>query len=320
MKFLPYTIFLGVLCVLPIFIGKSNTNLGIEIFILALGGLSLNFIFGNADMINFGHAGPYAIGAYATTILSVKLGAPFWLAFLVGPLVAGFLYLLFGALIVRFIDIYFAFLTFAFCLLVWTTTYTWYDVTGGDNGLSPVRVPELLLSVDNYYYFTLFIVTICTIALKIITESPFGRILKSIRENTTRTEFIGIDVKKYKLIAFVLSGFFAGVAGSLYAGFSHGAYPSYAYLEKTTVFMLICIMGGMYTFSGPIVGAFAYLFLYKIITTYIDQQWQLAFGSMLVLTILFLRGGLVGFIEARWNYGLRRTRHDIKNSQPDEAL
>ena len=299
LKFLPYTVLLGVLCVLPIFIGKSNTNLGIEIFILALGGLALNFIFGNADMINFGHAGPYAIGAYATTILSIKLGTPFWLAFLAGPLAAGLIYFIVGLVFVRFIEIYFAFLTFAFCLLVWTATYTWYSVTGGDDGLSPLRVPELFLSVENYYYFTLLIVTICTIVLKVITESPFGRILKSIRENTTRTEFIGINVKKYKLIAFVLSGFFAGVAGCLYAGLSHGAYPSYAYLEKTTVFMLICIMGGMYTFSGPIVGAFVYLFLYKIITTY-THNWELVFGSILVLLCLFLRGGIVGFIEERW--------------------
>jgi branched-chain amino acid transport system permease protein len=299
LKFLPYTVSLIVLCVLPIFIGKSNTNLGIEILILALAGLALNFIFGNADMINFGHAGPYAIGAYATTILSIKVGVPFWLAFLAGPLVAGLIYFIVGLIFVRFIEIYFAFLTFAFCLLVWTTTYTWYSVTGGDDGLSPVRVPEFLLSVENYYYFTLLVVTICTIVLKVITDSPFGRILRSIRENTTRTEFIGIDVEKYKLIAFVMSGFFAGVAGSLYAGFSHGAYPSYAYLLKTTVFMLVCIMGGMYTFSGPIVGAFVYLLLYKIVSTH-TEHWELVFGSILVLLCLFLRGGIVGFIEERW--------------------
>ena len=95
-NFAPYVLLFGVLCAAPIFMDKSNISLGVEMLILALAGLALNFIFGNADMINFGHAGPYAIGAYVTTILSIKLVAPFWLAFMVGPLVAGFIYLLFG--------------------------------------------------------------------------------------------------------------------------------------------------------------------------------------------------------------------------------
>jgi len=267
-QFMGYTILLAVLCVLPIFVGKGPLNLGIEIFILALGALSLNLIFGNADMVVFGHAGPYGLGAYVTAILSIKAGAPFWLAMIAAPLITALFSVIVGWLAVRLIDIYFAFLTVAWCLLIWTATYTWYSLTGGDDGLSPVRVPGIIFPVESYYYFTLFVVTICTIALKVITESPFGRILKSIRENTNRTEFIGMDVKKYKLIAFVLSGSFAGLAGSLYVGFSHCAYPSYASLDKAIIFMLACLLGGMYTFWGPVVGAFVYLFLYKIIITY----------------------------------------------------
>lgn len=298
-QILGYGMLFIVLCLLPIFLSHSQVSLIVEMMILALGGMSLNLIFGNANMINFGHAGPYALGAYSVAILTMQAGVPFWIAMIVAPLIGALFYFIVGWLTVRRVEIYFALLTFAYSLLIWTTTYTWYSLTGGEDGLTPVPVPEIVFLGRNYYYFTLSVVVICIIVLKVITDSPFGNTLRAIRENAVRTEFIGINIRMYKFIGFVLSGFFAGIAGALYAGFSHGVYPGYGGVAKSTIFMLVCIMGGMYNFSGPIVGAVAYLFLYTIITSY-TERWPFVFGSVMVLVVLFFRGGIVGFIEERW--------------------
>jgi branched-chain amino acid transport system permease protein len=201
-----------------------------------------------------------------------------------------------GFLCIRLVDIYFAFLTLAFSLLIWTIGFTWYSFTGGEDGISGIPVPQGLFDLTHYYYFALAVVIICFLTLKMIVSSPFGKVLQSIRENSERTEFIGINLKTYKLIAFVISGFFAGVSGALFVGFSHAVYPTYAGVMKSTIFMLICILGGMYSFIGPIVGAVVYVLLEKVITAQ-TEYWPLVLGIVLVLLVLFMRGGLVGFIE-----------------------
>jgi branched-chain amino acid transport system permease protein len=290
---------------LPLFISKGWISLIIEVMILALGSAALNLLFGYGGMINFGHAGPYATGAYAAAILIAKLGVPFWIAMFASPFITALLFLGVGLLCIRLVDIYFAFLTLAFSLLIWTVVYTWYGFTGGEDGLSGIPVPRLIFSLPHYYYFCLAVVVGCLILLKRIGSSPFGRVLQAARENPVRIESVGVNLRLYKLLAFVISSFFAGVAGALFVGFSHAVYPTYAGVMKSTIFMLICILGGMYNFTGPIVGAVAYMFLEKTITSQ-TEYWSLVLGLVLVLLVLFLRGGIVGYIDKLWRgWGLR---------------
>jgi branched-chain amino acid transport system permease protein len=131
-----------------------------------------------------------------------------------------------------------------------------------------------------------------------IGNSPFGKTLQAIRENPDRVEFIGIHVRLYRLSAFVLSGFFLGIAGSLFCGFNKNVFPNYAHWIKSADMLVVCLLGGMHNFLGPIVGSIVYVFLDKVITSY-TQYWPLVLGLVILALLMFLRGGIVGFIKER---------------------
>ena len=191
---------------------------------------------------------------------------------------------------------YFALLTLAFAQIIWTIFFEWYDFTGGDDGTVGFRKPELLLSINSSYYFILLIVIICLILLWIIVNSPFGKTLQAIRENPVRTEFIGVNVKRYQLYAFIISSLFLGAAGSLFAVFSGSVFPDYAHWIKSTDMIVICLLGGMYNFLGPVIGSAVYIFLSKLISGY-TMYWMLFLGIIVVFLVLFMRNGIAGFIS-----------------------
>ena len=127
-----------------------------------------------------------------------------------------------------------------------------------------------------------------------IIKSPFGKTLQAMRENTQRVASIGVPVRLYQLSTFVLSGFFLGVAGSLFCGFNKNVFPNYAHWAKSTEMLVVCLLGGIYNFFGPIVGSLVYLFLDKVITAH-TQYWPMVLGLIIILLLLFLRGGIAGF-------------------------
>ena len=194
---------------------------------------------------------------------------------------------------------YFALLSLAFGQIIWAVIYGWYSFTHGDNGISGIRAPSFLMSLTNYYYFALVCVTIALIVLWLISNSPLGTSFRAIRENPSRAEFIGISVNRYLLIAFVIQGFFLGLAGSLYCGYSRAVFPAYASFLKTNTIIIPCILGGIYNFSGPIVGVVIYVLLSKIIAAYTVYH-LLIMGVIIVLVVLFMRGGIVGFISEKF--------------------
>ncbi|MRS02585.1 branched-chain amino acid ABC transporter permease, partial [bacterium] len=208
----------------------------------------------------------------------------------------------FGSIIgwfcVRRTAVYFALLTLAFSQIIWTIIFTWYDFTNGDNGIVSIPLPEILSSITNVYYFSLIIIAICIFVLWRVVNSPFGATIQAIRENPMRTEFIAIPVKKYQLTVFVISSFFLGVAGSLFCIFSGSVFPDFAHWSKSTDMLVVCLLGGLYNFAGPIVGSAIYVFLSKFIaknTTY----WMFFLGIIIAFLVLFMRSGVVGFIEGK---------------------
>lgn len=302
------------LLLVPFVFSQSMVSLINEMLIMALAGCALNLMLGYGGMVSFGPAGLYAVGAYATAILLTKYGAPFFVAVLAAPVVAAIVGAVVGWFCVRRSAVYFALLTLAFAQIIWTVIFEWYDFTNGDNGIVSIPIPEILYSIRNSYYFSLTIATVCIFVLWRIVHSPFGATLQAIRENPLRTEFIAVPVRKYQLAAFVISSFFLGIAGSLFCVFAGSVFPDYAHWVKSTDMLVVCLLGGIYNFAGPIVGSGVYILISKVIaknTTY----WMFFLGIIIVFLVLYMRNGMVGFAAekiSRW-----RNRLDESNGEDD---
>ena len=266
--------------------------------ILALAACGLNLMMGYAGMVSFGPAGFYALGAYTTALILVNTEISFILAFTAGPLFAALAAVIIGWFCVRLTQVYFALLTLAFSQIIHTIILGWYSFTRGDNGIVDIPIPEVLKPIPHYYYFSLLIVVLCIALLWMIIKSPFGKALQCMRENAQRAKSVGINVRLYQLSTFVLSSFFLGIAGSLFCGFSKNVFPVYAHWGKSTEMLVVCLLGGIYNFFGPVVGAFVYLLLDKIITGY-TQYWPMVLGTIIITLLLFFRGGIAGFIASR---------------------
>ena len=298
---------LAFFAVLPLFIGLGSVSLVNEMLILAVAACGLNLILGYTGMVSFGPAGLYAVGAYTTALLLVYTKIPFGLTLIAGPLMAGIASLIVGWFCVRLTRVYFSLLTLAFSQIIHTIIFEWYGFTGGDDGIVEIPVPEFLESITNYYYFSLIIVVVCLALMWMIVNSPFGKTLQALRENPERTESIGIHVRRYQLSAFVLSGFFLGVAGSLFCGFNKNVFPDYAHWMKSSEMLVVCLLGGVYNFLGPVAGSIVYMFLDKLITSY-TQYWPLVLGLVIIALLIFLRGGIVGFITEKVAIARQRGR------------
>lgn len=304
-----------VLIAIPFVLSQSLVSLVNEMLIMALAGCALNLMLGYGGLVSFGPAGLYAVGAYATAILLSRYGAPFFVAVLAAPVVAAIVGAVVGWFCVRRSAVYFALLTLAFAQIIWTVIFEWYDFTNGDNGIVSIPIPELLYSITNVYYFSLIIVAICLFVLWRIVNSPFGATLQAIRENPMRTEFIAVPVRRYQLAAFVISSFFLGIAGSLFCVFAGSVFPDFAHWIKSTDMLVVCLLGGIYNFAGPIVGSVVYITISKVIsknTTY----WMFFLGIIVVFIVLFMRNGMVGFAAEKISR-LKDRRNHI--SDEDEA-
>jgi branched-chain amino acid transport system permease protein len=159
---------------------------------------------------------------------------------------------------------------------------------------------------SDYYYFTcLVLVALCLWILRRIVASPFGRMLTTIRENAERAEFIGVNVRRYELAAFVIAGTFAGLAGGLFGIFNRGVFPDFAYWTKSSEVLIMTLLGGMGTFYGPVVGAVTLIWLNQQIVSY-TEYWPLILGTILVILLFVFPGGLAGAVIALWRRLARR--------------
>jgi branched-chain amino acid transport system permease protein len=291
-----------------------------DIVIWALFATSLNVLVGYTGLVSFGHAAYFGIGAYATGLLMKKAGVSFLLAFPAAGVLAGLFALVFGFFCVRLTRIYFAMLTLAFAQIVWAICFKWNEVTGGEQGMPEIpypsfdwvdRVAAVLPFVggyrtSDYYYFTcLILVAGCLWILRRIVASPFGRMLTTIRENAERAEFIGVNVRRYELAAFVIAGIFAGLAGGLFGIFNRGVFPDFAYWTKSSEVLIMTLLGGMGTFLGPAVGAAALIWLNQQIVSY-TEYWPLILGTILVILLFVFPGGIAGTVGELWRRFVRR--------------
>jgi branched-chain amino acid transport system permease protein len=291
-------IFIAML-LLPLFIGEFWVHVAIEILILGLFAVSFNMIFGYMGQLSFGHAAYFGVGAYATGLLLVKTAVPLPAALAVSMVTAGLLALVIGYFCVRLTGIYFAILTMAFGQMLYYIIFQWYSFTGGDDGLQGIVPPEWLMSAWAYYYFTLFIVSAALIVMWFISESPFGYTMRSIRENADRTRFIGINVRRYMLINFVVAGMFAGLAGGLLGPFNRSIAPDLCNWHQSGVPVFMTVIGGPLGFFGPMIGSVIYTFLFAFVTGF-TEYWPLTIGLVIVFVVLYMPGGILGLAQSKF--------------------
>ena len=282
-----------VFAVIPLTGSLYYVYLNTEVLITILFAISLNLLVGYSGLFSLGHAGFFGVGAYAYSILLMKVGLGFWGSFLIAPFVAAGAAVIIGYFCIRLTKIYFTMLTLAFAQIIWAIAFKWNSLTGGDSGMRNIMPPDYLLGINETYYFALAVVAVLAFVLHKISCSPFGLILKTTRENPTRTEFIGINVKRYHLIAFGLAGFFAGFAGVLYIISIHAIFPDMILVRKSVEVLVMCILGGMYNFLGPALGAAIIIFLNSFITSYFEY-WSLILGCILAMLLFFFPDGILG--------------------------
>lgn len=273
-----------------------------ELVIFALFAASLHFMMGPGGMASFGHAAYFGLGAYGAALAVKWLGAPMEPALLLAPFLAGIAGVVFGWFCVRLSGVYLAMLTLAFAQIAWATAFQWVELTGGDNGILGVWPSAWAASKFSYYYLTLVICTLAIVALRLTIFSPLGYGLRAARDNPLRAEAIGLDVMRIQWIAFAVAAFAAGMAGALFAFFKGSVFPTYMAIPRSVDALLMVLLGGVQTVSGPIVGAFAFMGLHEQLMK-ATMYWRFGLGLSIVLLVILFPRGLVGsllVLRERW--------------------
>lgn len=296
-----FLLFLAIGILLPYV--APYTSLATECVIFSLFAVSFNILLGFTGLLSFGHAAFFGIGACACGLAMADLNTGILPALGMGLICSLMAAIIIGFLCLKSHGISFAFLTLAFAELIYFIAYQWSSLTGGEDGLGvPRKTLDLFGLVINLknplvrYYFILLIVIICFILISRILNSPFGRVLASMRENEERTSFLGFNTRTYKLISFCLSGLFAGVAGSLYT--IHLAFVPIENLHWSVSgeIVIITLLGGMGYFFGPVVGTALFIGLRELISGFFER-WQLFVGIIFVFIVIFLPAGLYAIPE-----------------------
>ena len=286
---------LVVLCLVPLVLPRFYVYLLSIILLYGLLAMSNNFPLGFGGIYQLHHAVFYGIGAYGTALVITKSGLSPWLAFLMGPLVAAALSLVMGLICIRLSKLYFGMLQISLGSLVWAIVYRWYSFTGGDDGIHGVSVPDIISSYQGAYYFTLVITGVCLYIMYRILKSPYGSALQGIRDNPVRSAMIGVNVKRHQLLALIIAGFFAGVAGTLFVVVDNTVFPDMMFWTLSMEVVIMCLLGGWLTFMGPMLGAAMIVLIRTFVSTY-TVYWALVLGIIFMLVIFFLPNGVLGWI------------------------
>ena len=260
---------------------------------MALFASSLYFIVGPGGMSSFGHAAFFGVGAYTAAILVTQLAWPMWLVILVAPLGGLAAAIVFGWFSVRLSGIYMAMLTLAFAQFVWSIIFQWDGFTGGSNGLIGIWPEGMLSDPRNYYYFTLLVVIAAVLTIRYLLFTPFGYSMRATRDAPMRAQALGIKVKRVQWQAFIVSGFFAGMTGILYVYSKGSISPDELSVARSVDGLVMVLLGGIQSVTGPLVGAVSYVVLHDWVTLYSDY-WKALLGGIILVLVLLLPSGLVG--------------------------
>ena len=303
-------VIVAILLVVPFLASEFYIYILALIFVTALLAMSLNLVLGYGGIYQFHHAVFYGVGAYTVALLITRAHWPWLVSFIVAPFVAALIGLVIGWFCIRLTKLYFGMLQISLGSLIWIIVFRWYDFTGGDNGIHDIQTLPVLASTNGAYYFVLAILLVCLVALYRMVKSPFGSTLQAIRDNPQRCEAVGINVRQHQLIAIVIASFFAGVAGALFATLERSVFPDMLFWVLSLEIFVMCLLGGWYTFPGPILGAAIVVALRTFSSKYTDYYTTIL-GVVLILLIFFLPEGVMGFVFEK----LRPSERTIKSEQ-----
>lgn len=304
-----FGIIMALLIVAPLVLPPFWSRFVTEILIWGLLAMSSDILIGYTGMVSFGHSAFFGLGMYGAAAALLMVAPPNLLLALAFGLIASAAVSAFVAYFsTRLRDIYFAITTLIFSQIFYVIIFTWTEVTGGENGLSFRRpalgIPGLWttpFTPETLHWFVLAVVAGSYLILRRIMRSPFGMVLQSIRENEPRTGAIGYAVERYKIVAVMLSGLFAGLSGVLYAVQNRFAAPDFVFFIISGDAVIFNVMGGIGTLVGPIVGAATFLLLREGLGRLFGDQFPylIPLGFIFIAIIIFLPQGLLGFMR-RW--------------------
>jgi branched-chain amino acid transport system permease protein len=304
-----FSVVLALLIAAPLVLPEFWRQFLTEILIWGLLAMSSDILVGYTGMVSFGHSAFFGLGIYGAAAALLSITPPnLWLALLFGLMAAAGVAAFVAYFATRLRDIYFAITTLIFSQIFYVIIFTWTEVTGGENGLTfrrpPLAVPGLFsvpFTSETLHWFVLAVVTLSYLLLRRITQSPFGMVLQSIRENEARTRAIGYPIERYKIVAVMLSGLFAGLAGVLYAIQNRFAAPDFVFFLVSGEVIIFNVMGGIGTLVGPIVGAAFFLLLREGFSRFFTEYYLIPVGLIFIAMVIFLPQGLLGFMRRSLN-------------------
>jgi branched-chain amino acid transport system permease protein len=291
-------------------------TLATKVAILALAGVGLNIALGYGGLVSFGHAAFFGIGGYAAGILAshaqnyeplatwpfvIEGTQQMLIIWPVAIVASGLAALVIGALSLRTTGVYFIMITLAFAQMVYYFAVSWPSY-GGEDGL-PIYVRDHfpgLNTLNPVHFFAIaFIAFMAAVLFSIVlSRSRFGLALQAVRQNAERVKSVGIDPYRVRLVAFVISGMITGLAGALYADLNRFVSPSMLSWQTSGEIMVFVILGGVGRHSGPLAGAALFILLEHLLGG-VSDYWKFILGLLLLLVVLFARGGLVGLLSRR---------------------
>ena len=298
---LPSAIVSIIVLVLPLFIPSFVSSLVTKMMIYGLFGMSLNLIWGYANIPSFGHAAFFGVGAYTAAIFVTKVGlSSFWLSLLLAILVTAAVAAILGVPAFRVFGvgagatnpIYFLLATIAFGELLSRLAISLRSVTGGSTGISGIPEADIgfgaKLSPVPYYYLVFVICVVCLFLMYRVVNSHYGYALRGIHDNERRMQALGYNTWLYKYTSWILAAVFGGVAGVLFAYFGSALIPNNLAMPMSDISFLLVIIGGTTVFFGPLVAAVFYVGVEYLASNYLRERWPLIFGAMFVLAIMMI--------------------------------
>ena len=304
----PYLVIIALVAVVPAVVTNLYyIQVMIFIGIYTILALSLNLLNGYVGLLSIGHAAFYGIGAYASAKLVMAVGLPFPLAMLGAGIVAGIFGYLIAKPTLRLSGIYMTLATLGFNMIFFLILQNWMGFTNGPLGIMDIPPPNIfgyqIETRVQYYYLVFFLVLMTIFSMHRLMTCRFGRALVSIRENELAAEAMGVHTTRYKIQAFVLAAFYAGIAGSFYAHFVKYISPDSFYIYESFILLAMLAFGGQGNLIGPVVGA-AVLIIIPEIFRFLQEYRMLVYGGVLIIMMLVRRRGLLGgrdySLRLRW--------------------
>jgi branched-chain amino acid transport system permease protein len=287
---------LAVATALPFALSNYQVGLATEILIFGMLAMSIDILAGFAGRTSLGHGAIFGVSGYVVVYASAQAGLPPAIAFVLGVIAATLVAVIFATIAVRTSGVYFLLLTLALGMVVWGVCLRWTQVTGGENGLRGDVRPAFLVTHRAFYWAVLAGATVASYAMWRFVRSPFGLTLLGIRDSESRMRSLGYNVSLHLFVGFAVSGFFAGIAGALYAMFNNFVSPSTVALAQSVEGVLMMIAGGVGTLFGGFVGAAAIIALENVVSAY-TERWQTVLGVTFILIMIFAPEGIIGTLR-----------------------